>query len=248
MNLDKNKKHLAPKIFLSVLLFYGLTLSINLFAGETYLVSAKVFRLGEMIASPELLVGEGVFSGGSFAVSGQAEYRFVVLIRAAAENQVSLSLEWTSGNINLQPDLLVDINKETSFTINETRMVLLVERQSLSSSVSQTLTGTSWWVEDIAGKGVIDMSHTTIEFSEEGKVTGDSSCNRYFGAVEIVDSTMKVGDLAGTRKMCAPAQMDQEMAFYEVMGKVINWEIAETGLLHLRDADGVDQLRASRID
>jgi len=138
MNLKKNKKHLATKVFLSVLLFYGLTLSISVMAAETYRVSVKVFRMGEMIASPELLVEEGVTSGGSFAISGQAEYRFVVLIRPAAENQVSLSLEWTSGEINLQPNLLIDINKETSVTIDKTRIVVLVERQPHSDSESQT--------------------------------------------------------------------------------------------------------------
>ncbi len=42
--------------------------------------------------------------------------------------------------------------------------------------------------------------------------------------------------------------MDQEMAFYQAMGKVTSWAIAETGLLHLQNADGFDQLRVSRIE
>ncbi len=115
-------------------------------------------------------------------------------------------------------------------------------------SEKQTLTGTSWWVEDIGCKGVIDMSHTTIEFTGDGRLVGDTGCNRYFGGVEISEETITVGLLAGTRKGCAPALMDQERAFFQAMGQVVSWEIAETGLLHLRDEDGVSQIRASRTN
>lgn len=110
------------------------------------------------------------------------------------------------------------------------------------------LQGTSWWVEDIAGKGVIDMSHTTIEFTEDGRVAGDTGCNRYFGSYEIVGQTIEFGPLAGTRKACAESLMNQEMAFYQAMEKVSQWEIAETGLLHLRDGEATGLIRASKVD
>lgn len=113
---------------------------------------------------------------------------------------------------------------------------------------ARSLQGTAWWVEDIAGKGVIDMSHTTIDLTEEQKVAGDSGCNRYFGNVGIGDGDISFGVLGGTRKACPEALMNQEMSFFEAMGKVVSWEIADTGLLHLRDADGNDQIRAAATD
>ena len=112
----------------------------------------------------------------------------------------------------------------------------------------QNIQGTAWWVEDIAGKGVIDMSHTTIEFLADGKVAGDTGCNRYFGGYEILGEKLSFGPLAGTRKACATSLMNQEMAFYQVMEKVRRWEIADTGLLHLRDADGVGLIRAWKTE
>jgi len=248
MNPEINKRPFALKVFLPVLLVLGVAFNGNVFAAEMYRVSAQIFRLGELIGNPVMPVEEGETTGGTYSAPGEAQYRFVVLIRPAADDQVSVSLEFTSGKITIQPNLLVDINKETSLTIESTRMVLLVEKESASMNTKVSLTGTSWWVEDIAGKGVVDMSHTTIEFPEEGKVGGDTGCNRYFGGVEIAGSNMKAGLLAGTRKMCAPALMDQEMALYQAMGKVTSWEIAETGLLYLRDADGVNLLRASKMD
>lgn len=222
-------------------------MSANVFAAEKYRVSAQIFRLGEVIGSPVMLVEEGETMAGTYSAPGEPQYRFVVLIRPVADDQVSISLEFTSGKITLQPNLLVDINKETSVTIDKTRMVLLVEKESASINADISLTGTSWWVEDIAGQGVIDMSHTTIEFPQDGKVGGDTGCNRYFGSVEIAGSKMKAGALAGTRKMCPPALMDQERDLFQAMGKVASWELAETGLLYLRDANGVDLLRASKI-
>jgi heat shock protein HslJ len=111
-----------------------------------------------------------------------------------------------------------------------------------------TLSGTAWWVEDIAGKGVIDSSHTTIQFTEDGRVAGSTGCNRYFGSAEIEGSDVSFGSLAGTRKMCAAALMDQETKFFQAMENVTSWEIAETGLLYLRGADGNNLLRASQTD
>ena len=53
---------------------------------------------------------------------------------------------------------------------------------------------------------------------------------------------MSVGPLAGTRMACADSLMDQEIKFFQAMEKISSWEIAPAGLLHLRDANGKDQL------
>ena len=115
-------------------------------------------------------------------------------------------------------------------------------------NANQSLQGTAWWVEDIAGKGVVDMSHTTIEFAEDGRVSGDTACNLYNGAVEISGNEISFGPMAGTRKACADALMDQEFNFYQAIEKVVSWEIAGTGLLYMRDAEGQVQIRAAATD
>jgi len=110
------------------------------------------------------------------------------------------------------------------------------------------LVDTEWWVEDIDGKGVIDMSHTTVHFLEQGGVVGDTGCNRYRGSAEISGASISFGPMAGTRKACAPALMDQEMKFYQAVAKVASWEVPETGLLHLKGADGNTVIRAWRVE
>lgn len=122
------------------------------------------------------------------------------------------------------------------------------EEEAVSVGEQATLAGSAWWVEDIAGRGVIDNSHTTIEFTADGRVSGDTGCNRYSGGVEVDGTTIKFGLMAGTLKACNEALMDQEMKFYQAVDKVVSWEIAETGLLHLRGDDARDQIRAFRIE
>ena len=120
-----------------------------------------------------------------------------------------------------------------------------------STEVNMTefeLTDTEWWAEDIDGKGVIDTSHPTLHFLEVGRVAGDTGCNRYNGSVEISGASISFGPMAGTRKACAPSLMDQEMKFYQAIAKVVSWEVADTGLLHLKDADGKTVIRAWRVE
>ena len=148
-----------------------------------------------------------------------------------------------------------------SLKLNKIRVAVLMPVLFLSSVVAcatdtgnqktnsmdklRSLAGTAWWVEDIDGHGVIDMSHTSIEFTDDGRVVGDTGCNRYFGGVDIDGPNMTFGPLAGTRKAFAEPLMDQEMKFYQAMGEVSSWEVAATGLLHLRDSSGKNMIRAS---
>lgn len=111
---------------------------------------------------------------------------------------------------------------------------------------ADSLTGTSWLVEDIAGGGVIDRSAATVEFPEPGRVGGNASCNRYMGGYELDGDSITFGNLAGTMMACPEALMNQEQRFHQAMGSVTGWRIdSDTGLLHLLDEAGETVIRAS---
>lgn len=145
------------------------------------------------------------------------------------------------------------MKRRTSILLFITAVALLLMAHIADATADEVdmaddlLTGTEWWVEDIGGGGVIDNSHTTVSFVEPGRVAGDTGCNRYMGSYEMDETSLKFGPLAGTRRACAPALMDQEAKFYAAMARVAAWEVTETGLLYLRDADGVEVIRASRV-
>ena len=68
----------------------------------------------------------------------------------------------------------------------------------------------AWLLEDLGGRGVMDMVRTTIEFDAEGKVVGSGGCNRFTGGYTFEDGRLEIGPLAGTKMMCPEAVMAQE--------------------------------------
>lgn len=107
----------------------GLTLAIagNALAAPVYRVSTQFFHLGELIGQPmlELEVGETV--AGSYSTEGFGQYTIAVLMHPIAENQLYVSLQFSSGKIKIQPNLMVDIGQPRSATVDKIRLNLLVE-------------------------------------------------------------------------------------------------------------------------
>ncbi len=102
-----------------------------------------------------------------------------------------------------------------------------------------------WMLEYVDGLPVIDRSPAFVEFSDEGRVVGDASCNRFTGRYELSGTTLALGEVAATRRMCSETLNDQELRVLQVFPRVAAWRI-ENGLLLLLDADGAEVIRASR--
>jgi hypothetical protein len=116
-------------LLLATTLLLGFVFSGQVFAAEKYQVSTQFISLGEVIANPTLVVTEGETLGGTYSVEGSAEYKIVILLRRAADEEVSISLQFTSGNINIQPNLLVELDKEISRTIDDKILMKLLVRK-----------------------------------------------------------------------------------------------------------------------
>jgi len=104
------------------------------------------------------------------------------------------------------------------------------------------LTGITWVAEDIGGDGVIDNLQSTFTVDEGGRVSGMAGCNRFNGLAKLEGTTILVGPLAASRKMCPPAIMDQERKFLEALTKAKSFEIEDAFLWLLGD-DGVPLVR-----
>jgi heat shock protein HslJ len=112
---------------------------------------------------------------------------------------------------------------------------------------TESLDGTEWLVEDIGGKGVIDMAQTTVEFSEEDRVSGSTGCNTYRASSEIEGGQISFGPMASTMMACPDALMDQEQRFTAAMSTVRSYEVAHDGaILYFLDENGVKILRMSK--
>ena len=112
---------------------------------------------------------------------------------------------------------------------------------------SQGLIG-EWHLESIAGRPVIDYSPATITFSEENKLAGNASCNRYFGTYTLKGDKLKIDSPMGmTMMMCAEALMDQEGRLMQALEAVDAMRF-ENGLLILVDSRQKEMIRASRVE
>ena len=116
---------------------------------------------------------------------------------------------------------------------------------SLAQQVS--ISGGEWLVEYINGRGVIDNARTTLVFGEDGRLSGDTACNRYFGSYAMEGVSIKVENVGATKRACPSAVMDQESRFLETLNNVDTYRIDGTGALILSTGSG-DGLLARRIN
>lgn len=107
----------------------------------------------------------------------------------------------------------------------------------LPVTLERILASKEWVVEDINGKGVIDFSRATLNFGDEGALTGRASCNSYRSAYTLTANHLTVEAIASTKKLCPPALMNQEQAFLENLATDNLVEFDETGALVLKSSD-----------
>lgn len=108
------------------------------------------------------------------------------------------------------------------------------------------LQGVEWVVEDINEAGIIDRSHVTLNFSPDGRLFGQASCNNYRGDYELTGEGLALGNAAATRKACAPALMEQERRVLATLEAVRRFDFAEDGALVLYAGEGQSLTARSR--
>ena len=115
-------------------------------------------------------------------------------------------------------------------------------KEAGSSGDMARFVGPTRVAEDIRGRGVIDDLQSHITFSAEGRAHGLGGCNNFTGGYRLEGATLELGPLAGTRKACPPAIMDQEARFHDALGETRGYRF-ENGLLFLLDAQGAPVMR-----
>jgi heat shock protein HslJ len=101
----------------------------------------------------------------------------------------------------------------------------------LANTVHFSLADNEWLLEDLGGSGVIDRIQATLAFLEAGKVVGNGSCNRFFGAAKISGDTIKLGPLASSRMACPEAVMNQESKYLGALQAAERFEWKDSHLL-----------------
>lgn len=109
----------------------------------------------------------------------------------------------------------------------------------------------SWLIEYIEQQPVIDRSPASITFNKDGKVVGNSSCNRFMTGYQFNQatgdnySTLTFSQSGGTMMMCSETLMNQEQRFFSALPKVTHATI-ENDLLMLTDNNQQVIFKASK--
>lgn len=106
----------------------------------------------------------------------------------------------------------------------------------------------TWRVEDINGAGVIDDLQTTLELNDDGTYSGMAGCNSYTGLFKVESLRITFEPAAATRKLCAPAVMDQETKFFQALSQGTSYELQDGGRLRFFADDFNVPLRMVRQD
>lgn len=111
-------------------------------------------------------------------------------------------------------------------------------------AITTPLTGATWNVityNNGAGAltSAIADAEITLVFADDGTVGGFAGCNNYSGAYLVDGSTIAIGPLVTTRKMCEEPQgvMDQEFAYTNALQQAATFEITGDEL-NLFDVEG----------
>lgn len=126
-------------------------------------------------------------------------------------------------------------------------LVCLASPVLAQESLQDSLVGSRWLAEDIAGAGVIDRAQSRLEVLADGRIAGNAGCNAFTGAGAFRKGNVKVGVLASTRKACQPAVMDQEQKFLAALGRAARFETLAGGRMILRDSSGAELVRFTRM-
>ena len=95
-----------------------------------------------------------------------------------------------------------------------------------------------WTVDAIAGQPLLKDAPVTLDFGDDGSLSGSSGCNRLATSYELTGESLSIRQGAGTMMACDQPIMDQERAFLDLLSQVNLFGIADDGALLLKAPDG----------
>ncbi len=100
-------------------------------------------------------------------------------------------------------------------------------------TTSSTLLNSKWYLAELAGEPVAAETQPWLEFSEDGRVSGNASCNRLFGSYELDGEALSFGPLGTTRMFCPDPAGGQENRLLGLLDRVVKLQWSEAGELML---------------
>ena len=100
------------------------------------------------------------------------------------------------------------------------------------------LRGGIWFVEQLGGGPIVEMSRITLTFGANGRVSGSASCNTYSAGYVLTGEGLTITMPIASMRSCEAPYMAQEAAFLETLRGVTRFELTPDGVLTLHATDG----------
>ncbi|MCW3173194.1 META domain-containing protein [Shewanella subflava] len=110
---------------------------------------------------------------------------------------------------------------------------------------STSLIGT-WHIESVLSAPTIDYSPAKLIFTENGQLSGNTSCNPFMGHYTFEDNILTLSPAGSTRKACIEALMTQEQKVMKAMPLIKSASINQ-GKLRLVDQNNQTIMVLSKL-
>ncbi|MBV7316982.1 META domain-containing protein [Shewanella sp. NIFS-20-20] len=94
-----------------------------------------------------------------------------------------------------------------------------------------------WKIDTIMGQATVDYSPAELTFRDDGTLSGNNSCNQFFGKYQYANNQLSLTPAGTTMKACVDALMAQEQLVNQALPEVATTQYAN-GKLSLLDSEG----------
>ena len=112
----------------------------------------------------------------------------------------------------------------------------------------ETLLSGDWKVVAIDGQPPIADTEPSLSFGEDGKVSGNASCNRFFGGFTLTGEGLSFGAMGASMMMCEDAVMAQEQAMLAILQGATGFAVADERRPHAQRRGRPDAHRRAIAD
>ncbi|MGI2257927.1 META domain-containing protein [Shewanella sp. GXUN23E] len=103
-----------------------------------------------------------------------------------------------------------------------------------------------WKLEVIMGQPTVDYSPAQINFDKDGRLSGNNSCNNFFGTFTQEGNKLTLNPAGSTMKACVDALMAQEQLVNQAM-PLVQTATMKDGKLELLGENNKPLLTLTRI-
>jgi len=129
------------------------------------------------------------------------------------------------------------LSRAFAYTKTADELVITTPEGGIVFMAVPRLDGTEWTLTAIGDTPTAADSQLTIRFDEEGRVSGETGCNRFMGSYRLNELSLTISQLASTRRACPSAALSQqEQAYLRALESVESYRAGRGQLVLITDS------------